>query len=105
MTAIFSPSVFVRAAGVCAYLAFCVAGRWHHMLLMAAVNPLNDPDDFIDERQRLTLTYAATMVVDDEDASFSLQLPLPAPLDWISPESTSQPSPPVVNAACAAAAV
>jgi len=49
---------------------------------MAAVNPLNDPDDFIDERQRLTLTYAATILVDDEDASF----PPPVGLDIPTPD-------------------
>jgi len=79
------------------------------MLLMAAVNPLNDPDDFIDERQRLTLTYAATILVDDEDASFPppAGLDIPTPDQGLSPPEWNPPIPhflspqPVVIAACA----
>jgi len=65
------------------------------MLLMAAVNPLNDPDDFIDERQRLTLTYAATILVDDEDASFPppAGLDIPTPDQGLSPPEWNPPIP------------
>lgn len=67
---------------------------------MAAVNPLNDPDDFIDERQcqRLTPTYAATIVLDDEDALFPLPLRIGFPAN---PGPPPSPASQVVNAACA----
>lgn len=77
MTAIFRIGwlwfVWVRGWRFVCVFGILRPGQRHHMLLMAAVNPLNDPDDFIDERQRLTLTYAATMAADDEDASFPLR--------------------------------